>query len=162
MQTGWQTRVNSELSPVKSYNRNMTRWFCALALGSVLAIPARAQDPSKQQDQSKQQKVEEEPPEEDANLKAPRDYAFNPLQANKELQVGLEYFKRHSYKAAAGRFREATKWNPNLAEAWLRLGEAEEKRKNREDAKEAYAKYLELQPESKDAAEIRKKVASLH
>jgi tetratricopeptide (TPR) repeat protein len=134
----------------------MTRWFYALALGSVLAMPARAQD------QPKQQKVEQEPPEEDANLKAPRDYAFNPLQANKELQVGLEYFKRHSYKAAAGRFREATKWNPNLAEAWLRLGEAEEKRKNREDAKEAYTKYLELQPESKDAAEIRKKVASLH
>ena len=134
----------------------MTRWFYALALGSVLAMPARAQD------QPKQQKVEQEPPEEDANLKAPRDYSFNPLQANKELQVGLEYFKRHSYKAAAGRFREATRWNPNLAEAWLRLGEAEEKRKNREDAKEAYAKYLELQPESKDAAEIRKKVASLH
>ena len=73
---------------------------------------------------------EQEPPEEDANLK-PKVYAFNPLQANKELQVGVEYFKKHSYKAAAGRFREATRWNPNLAEAWLRLGEAEEKRKNR-------------------------------
>jgi len=103
---------------------------------------------------------EQEPPEEDANLK-PKVYAFNPLQANKELQVGVEYFKKHSYKAAAGRFREATRWNPNLAEAWLRLGEAEEKRKNRPDAKDAYAKYLELQPDAKDAAEIRKKVASL-
>jgi tetratricopeptide (TPR) repeat protein len=104
---------------------------------------------------------EQEPPEEDANLK-PKDYVFNPLQANKELQVGTEYMKKHSYKAAAGRFREATRWNPNLAEAWLRLGEAEEKRKNRKDAKDAYAKYLELQPEAKDGAEIRKKIAGLH
>ena len=74
----------------------------------------------------------------------------------------MEYFKRGSYKAAAGRFREATKWNPNLPEAWLRLGEAEQKRKNRQDAKAAYEKYLELQPGAKDAAEVRKKIASLH
>ncbi len=105
--------------------------------------------------------AEQEPPEEDANLKQ-KEYVFNPLQANKELQVGLEYYKKRSYKAAAGRFREATRWNPNLAEAWLRLGEAEEKRKNHKDAKEAYAKYLEVQPEAKDAPEIRKKIASLH
>ena len=141
----------------------MSRWAFALFFSGFLALPARAQDVPKQtpKPHGQQQPVEEEPPEEDANLK-PKVYSFNPLQANKELQVGVEYFKKHSYKAAAGRFREATNWNPNLAEAWLRLGEAEEKRKNRKDAKEAYAKYLELQPEAKDAAEIRKKIAGLH
>jgi tetratricopeptide (TPR) repeat protein len=143
----------------------MSRWVFALFFSSLLALPGRAQDqpkqPPKPPAQQPQQPAEEEPPEEDANLK-PKEYAFNPLQANKELQVGNEYLKKRSYKAAAGRFREATKWNPNLAEAWLRLGEAEEKRKNRQDAKEAYAKYLELQPEAKDAGEIRKKIASLH
>ena len=137
----------------------------AVLFSSLLALPARAQDQPKQvpkpPTQQPQPPEEQEPPEEDANLK-PKEYSFNPLQANKELQVGIEYFKRRSYKAAAGRFREATNWNPNLAEAWLRLGEAEEKRKNRKDAKDAYAKYLELQPEAKDAAEIRKKIASLH
>ena len=137
----------------------------AVLFSSLLALPARAQDQPKQvpkpPTQQPQPPEEQEPPEEDANLK-PKVYAFNPLQANKELQVGLEYYRRHSYKAAAGRFSEATNWNPNLAEAWLRLGEAEEKRKNRKDAKDAYAKYLELQPEAKDAAEIRKKIASLH
>jgi tetratricopeptide (TPR) repeat protein len=150
----------------------MSRWMFALLFSSLLALPARAQDqpkqsappPAQQQPPPAQQPKEpeeQEPPEEDANLK-PKDYSFNPLQANKELQVGILYFKKNSYKAAAGRFREATKWNPNLAEAWLRLGEAEEKRKNRQDAKNAYAKYLELQPEAKDAPEIRKKIASLH
>ena len=142
----------------------MTRWVLALLFSSLMALPAGAQDQPKQAPKpppQQPQTVEQEPPEEDENLK-PKQYAFNPLQANKNLQIGIEYFKKHSYKAAAGRFREATKWNPNLAEAWLRLGEAEEKRKNRQDAKEAYAKYLELQPEAKDAAEIRKKVATLH
>jgi len=141
----------------------MSRWVFALLFSAVLALPGGAQDQPKQAPKppaQQPQPQEQEPPEEDANLK-PKVYAFNPLQANKEVQVGLEYFKKHSYKAAAGRFREATKWNPNLAEAWLRLGEAEGKRKNRADAKEAYTKYLELQPEAKDAAEIRKKVASL-
>jgi tetratricopeptide (TPR) repeat protein len=140
----------------------MSRWAFALLFSSLLALPAGAQDQPKQAPKPPaQQPIEQEPPEEDANLKA-KEYTFNPLQANKELQVGLEYYKKHSYKAAAARFREATNWNPNLAEAWLRLGEAEEKRKNAKDAKDAYAKYLDLQPEAKDAAEIRKRIASLH
>jgi tetratricopeptide (TPR) repeat protein len=141
----------------------MSRWVFALLFWLGPALSASAQDQPKQpaKPPAQQQPAEEEPPEEDANLKQ-KEYSFNPLQANKELQVGNEYWKKHSYKAAAMRFREATRWNPNLAEAWLRLGEAEEKRKNFKDAKEAYAKYLELQPDAKDAAEIRKKIVSLH
>jgi tetratricopeptide (TPR) repeat protein len=140
----------------------MSRWVFALLILSLPPLPAGAQDQSKQAPKPPaQQTVEQEPPEEDANLK-PEEYSFNPLQANKDLKIGMLYFKKGSYKAAAGRFREATKWNPNLAEAWLRLGEAEEKRKNAQDAKEAYAKYLEVQPQAKDAAEIRKKIAGLH
>jgi len=149
---------------VEGYNLIMSRWVSTLLFSSLLALPAArrtCQTAAQAAAQQPQQPEEQEPPEEDANLK-PKVYSFNPLQANKELQVGDLYLKKRSYKAAAGRFREATRWNPNLAEAWLRLGEAEEKRKNRKDAKEAYAKYLELQPEAKDAAEIRKKIASLH
>jgi len=149
---------------VEGYNLIMSRWVSALLLSAVLAMLARAQDQPKQAPKPSAQQPQpegQEPPEEDANLK-PEVYSFNPVQANKNLRIGMEYFKKGSYKAAAGRFLEATKWNPNLAEAWLRLGEAEEKRKNRKEAKEAYAKYLELQPEAKDAAEIRKKIASLH
>ena len=139
----------------------MFRWVCALVLSTCLAA-AVPQDQPKQPPKpiGQPEAQEQEPPEEDANLK-PKEYAFNPLQANKELEVGNEYYKKRSYKAAAGRFREATRWNPNLAEAWLRLGEAEEKRRNAKEAKEAYAKYLELQPGAKDAAEIRKKIAHL-
>lgn len=139
----------------------MPRCASALLFAGLWAFSASAEDPQKDQKKAAPAQQEQAPPEEDDNLKA-KEYSFNPLQANKELLVGNEYFKKHSFKAAAMRYREATRWNPNLAEAWLRLGEAEEKRKNPSDAKEAYAKYLELQPAAKDAAEIRKKIAHLH
>jgi tetratricopeptide (TPR) repeat protein len=140
----------------------MPRWPSFQVLLGLWALSMSAQAPPKDQPKAAAPQPQvQAPAEEDENLKV-KEYSFNPLQANKEMLVGTEYFRKHSYKAAAGRFREATRWNPNLSEAWLRLGEAEEKRKNAKDAKEAYAKYLELQPEAKDGAEIRKKIANLH
>jgi len=153
--------VNSA-RPQRSKIVYMSRWVCVLLLSGGLLPAAPPQDQSKPAGSKPQQTETEvqEPPEEDAELK-PKVYSFNPLQARKEMDVGNEYFKKHSYKAASMRYREATKWNPNLAEAWLRLGEAEEKRKNAKDAKEAYSKYLELQPGAKDAAEVQKRIAHL-
>src|SRR5579862_1210154 len=108
--------------------------FIATSLGVV--CPAQQSGPPKEP--TKQQK-ESEPPEEDDAAK-PKEYAFNPLQAEKELQVGEFYMKKGSYGAAVKRFEEATKWNPQLADAYLKLGEAAEKYKDLKAAKEAYAK----------------------
>ncbi|HYL38433.1 MAG TPA: tetratricopeptide repeat protein [Bryobacteraceae bacterium] len=100
---------------------------------------------------------EQEPPEEDESLK-PKEYTFNPLEAERDVKVGTYYFKKGNYKAAASRFREATRWNPSYAEAYLRLGESEEKMKDKQAAQEAYAKYLELSPDGKDAEAVKKKL----
>ena len=100
----------------------------------------------------------QEPAEEDEALTA-KEYSFNPLQAEKEVRIGAYYFKKGSFRAAAQRFREAARWDPGHAEAWLRLGEAREKLQDRAAAREAYSKYLELKPDAKNAAEIRKKLA---
>lgn len=99
----------------------------------------------------------QEPPEEDASA-IPKEYSFNPLQASKEMKIGAFYYKKGSYKAAAHRFQEATKWNPTLAEAFLRLGDAEIKLKDKKAAREAYQKFLELEPDGRDSAEVRKKL----
>lgn len=101
----------------------------------------------------------QEPAEEDETLTAKKEYAFNPLQAEKELRTGNYYFKKGSYKAAAGRFQEATKWNPGLAEAYFRLAGAQEKLRDKRAAREAYTKFLELAPNDKRADEVRKKLA---
>jgi tetratricopeptide (TPR) repeat protein len=106
-----------------------------------------------------QQQTPPEPPEEDQAV-APKEYAFNPVQAQKELQIGNYYFKKGSYSAARIRYLEATQWNPGYAEAFLRLGETYEKLKDRPGSRKAYEKYLELEPKGKEAAGVRAKLAA--
>ncbi|MFZ5927920.1 MAG: tetratricopeptide repeat protein [Acidobacteriota bacterium] len=101
-----------------------------------------------------------EPEEEDVTAKA-RTYEFNPIQAENEIKIGRFYMRRGRWKAAAGRFEEATKWNPQAAEAYLLLGQAREKLKDPDGARAAFEKFLELAPESKDAAEVRRRLAKL-
>jgi tetratricopeptide (TPR) repeat protein len=126
----------------------VTRALLALPLAAALwAAPPKPEPP----------KDPAEPAEEDASL-VTKEHTFNPLQATKEIQVGQFYMKKGAYKSAALRFEEATKWNPQLPEAWLRLGEAREKLKDTKGMREAYEKYLELDPEAKDGKEIRKKL----
>lgn len=105
-----------------------------------------------------QEQTPPEPPEEDSTLIEQKEYVFNPLQAEKELRTGNFYAKKGNFKAASMRYQEATKWNPGMPEAWLKLGEALEKRKDMKGAREAYAKYLELAPDAKNAAAVKKKL----
>jgi tetratricopeptide (TPR) repeat protein len=135
----------------------MARWAILLMAAGLLAAeekPAlKTQRPA-----PAAQAAEQEPPEEDEMVATRKEYSFNPLQATKEIQIGNFYFKKGSYRAAAQRFREATRWNANDAEAWLRLAETGEKLKDAKGAKEAYTKYLELSPDAKNAAQLRKKI----
>jgi tetratricopeptide (TPR) repeat protein len=126
----------------------VTRWLLSMMLTAGLLL-------SQQKDQKPP-----EPPEEDESFKT-KEYEFNPLQASKELKIGLFYMKKRSFKAAANRFDEATRWDPTNFEAFLKLGEAREKLKDPAAAKQAYAKFLELAPESKEAPLIRKKLETL-
>ena len=103
--------------------------------------------------------TEQEPPEEDDSV-APKTYSFNPLEAEKDVKVGNYYFKKGNYKAAVNRFREATLWNPTSAEAFLRLGESEEKLRDRKAAREAYEKFIALAPTDKQADAVKKKLES--
>lgn len=136
----------------------MPRWVWALiALSAALSSRSALADDLKKERKDPIITKEEVPKEEDENLTT-KEYSFNPLQAEKEVRVGEYYFKKGSYRAAAQRFREATKWNQGYGEAWLRLGETAEKQKDTKTAKEAYAKYLEVAPDAKDAAEVRKKL----
>jgi tetratricopeptide (TPR) repeat protein len=134
----------------------MARWILALTVSCAAAFGA--DQLKKERPKPPTSAQEEIPPEEDVTL-TPKEYSFNPLQAEKEVKIGNYYFNKGSFRAAAMRFTEATKWNEGMADAWLRLGEAQDKLKDRKAAKEAYVKYLELAPDAKNAAEIRKKIA---
>jgi len=139
------------------------RWI-ALILASALC----AQQDDKQTkppDQKTEQKPADgqyqEPAEEDESAKPSHEYTFNPIEAKRCVEVGNEYFKAGKYRSAMMRYREATNWNPAYAEAYLRLGQAAEKKKDIATAKQAYAKYIALSPDAKNADEIKKRLASL-
>jgi tetratricopeptide (TPR) repeat protein len=125
--------------------------------GSFAAIGQQKPPEPKPPQQNEQ---EQAPPEEDEAEK-PKEYSFNPLQAEKEMRIGNYYFHKGKYLAAAKRYREATKWNANLAEAYFRLGEAEEKQKEWKAAREAYEKFVELAADDKRSPDVRKKLAKL-
>ena len=145
----------------------MRRWIAAGLL--VCAAALQAQTPQGDKHPTELQKErpkapastkEAVPPEED-NAVAPTEYSFNPLQAQKDLDTGNYYYKKGSFRAAAGRYREATRWNDGNTEAWLKLGETQEKLHDSKAAREAYTKYLELAADAKNAGEIRKKLEKL-
>ena len=140
----------------------MSRWILALFVASVALVHAQNQPGQLKKDRSQPatSSQEEVPPEEDTSL-AVKEYSFNPLQAEHELKVGNFYFRTGKYRSAAMRFREATKGNENYSDAWLRLGETQEKLKDPSAAKEAYTKFLALASDAKNAPEIRKKLKKL-
>lgn len=146
----------------------MTRaWWIPLISAALLFAqsgdkqpPKQSADTHKAADQKTDQKYAE-PEEEDEGLKPSQEYVFNPLEAQYCLKVGNEYYSQRKYRPAILRFREAAKWNPTYAEAYLRLAQASEKINDDAGARKAYSKYLEVSPNAKDAAKIKKKIASL-
>jgi tetratricopeptide (TPR) repeat protein len=148
----------------------VTRKICfACLLGAIFALvslPQTSQPAPQGAVSASAQKDEQSPPdealppEEDESVK-PKIYPFDPLEAERNIRVGNFYMhqaKPAGYRAAAGRFEDATKYNPNNAEAFFKLGEAEEKLKNKEKARAAFTKVVQMAPGSKFAKEARKKL----
>ena len=114
--------------------------------------------PPEQKPQAEQPPDEANPPEEDESV-APKKYVLNPSEAKHDIEIGNQYWRKGAYLGALGRYKEATHYNPNSAEAFFKVGEAEEKLHNDEAAKAAFQKVIKLAPDSKFAAEAKKKLA---
>ena len=121
----------------------------------ALVLLSQQQPPPKQ---PAKPPAEIEPPEEDESL-IPEQCVLNPLEATRNIGAGNFYFKKGNFRAAANRYKRAACWDPGSTEAFLKLGESDEKLKDIEGAREAYKKYLELAPDAKNSAEIKKKLA---
>lgn len=134
----------------------------ALSVGLLAQQSTKPPDtkPPEKGDTKAAPKQVEEPPEEDESL-IPKECVLNPLETSRNIKTGDYYFKKAKYGAAKNRYLEATCWDPSSAEAFLKLGEAQEKLHNSSEAREAYLKYLTIVPDAKNAAEIKKKVAKL-
>jgi len=92
---------------------------------------------------------------------APPEPVFDPLHAEKSMEVGTFYLKKGNYDAAIDRFMDATRFQPKLARPWRLLGEAYEKKHDTSSAIESYKKYLEVFPRAEDAAKVKKRITLL-
>ncbi len=101
------------------------------------------------------------PPADEPAEAPPSGPAFDPLHAQRSLDVGTFYMKKGSYDAAIDRFIEASNYQPGLAAPWKMLGEAYEKKHEYAKAVESYNRYLQILPHAADAAKIKKIVSEL-
>lgn len=86
---------------------------------------------------------------------------WDPLRANKDMEVGTFYLKKGNYDAAIERFEDAARVQPGLARPYLMLGETYEKQKDFPKAVESYRKYLELYKTAPDGKKIQKRIEGL-
>ena len=99
--------------------------------------------------------------DEDEDFLPTTTYAFNPIQAKKDLKIGDFYAKKGNDRAAAARYLEATRWNPQYAEAYWKLAEARDDLGQNPQALDAYRSYLALEPNGKQAKQAQLRVAQL-
>ena len=99
--------------------------------------------------------------DEDEDLLPQTEYAFNPIQAKKDLKVGDFYAKKGNHRAAAARYLEATRWNPQYAEAFFKLGRSRDELDQPAQALDAFRRYLEIEPEGKQSRKVRERIEEL-
>ena len=92
---------------------------------------------------------------------APTEPTYDPLRADKSVEIGTFYLKRGNYDAAIERFQDATHFQPKLARPYSLLGEAYERKGEVDKALAAYRKYLEVYRTAPDREKILKHIEKL-
>jgi tetratricopeptide (TPR) repeat protein len=148
------------------------RWtipiFAAIFL--LLAAPqARAQDPSQESSSKPASPPDDLKPKSKAKQKkdtatqnAPDQPTWDPLRAEKDLEVGQYYMRKGDLDAAIDRFQDATTAKPGYAIPFRYLAEAQEKKGLKKQAIKSYQRYLDLYPHAEDGDKVRKKIEKLH
>jgi tetratricopeptide (TPR) repeat protein len=97
-----------------------------------------------------------------ATQNAPDQPTWDPLRAEKDLEVGQYYMKKGDMDAAIDRFQDATLAKPGYAIPFRYLGEAQEKKGLKKQAIKSYQRYLDLYPHAEDGDKVRKKIDNLY
>jgi tetratricopeptide (TPR) repeat protein len=87
---------------------------------------------------------------------------WEPLRAEKAIEVGKFYMKKGDYDAAIDRFRDAAYYHPGYALPFKLLGEAQEKKGLKSEAVKSYEQYLKLYPHAEDREKVQKRIDKLY
>jgi tetratricopeptide (TPR) repeat protein len=153
-------------------SKRLLYWMLLVACGCwLLVVPARvlAQE---QQPESSSKPAEEQPAPakqkppakknaDNATQNAPDQPTWDPLRAEKDIEVGQYYMRKGDVDAAIDRFQDATTAKPGYAVPFRYLGEAQEKKGLKKQAIKSYQRYLDLYPHAEDGEKIRKKIEKL-
>ena len=116
--------------------------------------PADAQSPAPA-------KTAPKPNKDSATQAAPDQPVWDPLRAEKDLEVGRYYMRKGDLDAAIDRFQDAAVAKPGYAIPFRFLGEAQEKKGLKKQAAKSYQRYLDLYPHAEDAEKIKKRIEKL-
>jgi len=140
--------------------------IAAMAMAGAATPPASLQDPASPPPPQTPPKPQDPPkakPNTDSAVEsAPDQPKWDPLRAEKDLQVGKYYMNKGDVDAAIDRFLDAAEAKPGYAIPFRLLGEAYEKKGQKKPAVKAYQRYLDLYPKAEDGDKIRKKIEKLH
>lgn len=80
---------------------------------------------------------------------------YNPLDSEKDVEVGTFYMHKGDVDAAIPRFEDAIRLRTNYAKPRLLLGEAYEKKHDHANALKYYKEYLQVFPDAPDAKKVQ-------
>jgi len=143
--------------------------------GIILLLPGPALHAQDQAPESSSKPAEEPAPKkpdkpdkpdkkhksDSATQNAPDQPSWDPLRAEKDIEVGQYYMRKGDVDAAIDRFQDATTAKPGYAVPFRYLGEAQEKKGLKKQAIASYSRYLDLYPHAEDGDKIRKKIDKL-
>ncbi|HVS87013.1 MAG TPA: tetratricopeptide repeat protein [Candidatus Acidoferrum sp.] len=158
---------DAKLHPTDYMRRVWRNAYCLAILALLmLGAPAHnfAQDSSSKPADAPpapQPKLPAKPNQDSATQSAPDQPTWDPLRAEKDLEVGHYYMKKGDWDAAIDRFQDAIVAKPGYAIPYLYLGEAQEKKGVKKQAIKSYTRYLDLYPHAEDADKIRKRIDKL-
>jgi tetratricopeptide (TPR) repeat protein len=97
-----------------------------------------------------------------ATTSAPDQPTWDPLRADRDMQVAEYYLHKGDIDAAIDRFQDAILAKPGYGLPFRFLGEAQEKKGYKKPAIKSYQRYLDLMPKADDAEKIKKKIEKLY
>jgi len=157
------------LHPITSVKRTKTIHGSAIYIAIfallILAAPSRnfAQDPPPPPpDNPAPPPAKPKTNKDNATQNAPDQPAWDPLRAEKDMQVGAYYMHKGDVDAAIDRFEDAAIAKPGYALPYKLLGEAQEKKGLKKKAIKSYTRYLDLYPKAEDKDKIQKKIERLY
>jgi predicted Zn-dependent protease len=80
---------------------------------------------------------------------------YNPLKADKSINIGKYYFEHGKYAAAIGRFQEAIRYRPDNPDAYRLLARSYDKQKKYKEAIAALLEYEQKFPKSPYLDQLR-------